>query len=165
MLQWHCQRNQGEFGYRQSIFCLCLLGAIFLLGGCSGTSPRTENRSQEPVPCPSSPNCASTQDVGRQPLPVSGGIELALNQLATAIALQPRCEVVERQAEYLRGECKSPLFRFVDDVEAWVVNDHIQVRSAARLGYSDFGVNARRLDAIIGDYVRLHSTGQGERHQ
>lgn len=37
---------------------------------------------------------------------------------------------------------------YIDDVEFAFVNDALQVRSSSRLGYLDFGVNAKRLNYI-----------------
>ena len=37
------------------------------------------------------------------------------------------------------------------DVEFAVAGDEVQVRSSSRLGYLDFGVNAKRLNWIAGD--------------
>ena len=37
---------------------------------------------------------------------------------------------------------------FVDDVEFYCDGTAIQVRSASRLGYSDLGVNRKRVEAI-----------------
>jgi len=44
----------------------------------------------------------------------------------------------------------SSIFRFVDDVEFYFDNAKklIQVRSASRTGYSDLGVNRRRIEEI-----------------
>ena len=51
---------------------------------------------------------------------------------------------------YLHAEFKSAVFRFVDDVEFFADEGAgvIQVRSAARVGNSDLGVNRKRLETI-----------------
>ena len=52
--------------------------------------------------------------------------------------------------DYLHAECTSLLFRFVDDVEFLVAGDEklIHIRSAARVGRSDLGVNRDRVEKI-----------------
>jgi len=45
-------------------------------------------------------------------------------------------------------EFSTPLMGFVDDVEFYCDGKAIQVRSASRLGYSDLGVNRKRIEAI-----------------
>lgn len=62
----------------------------------------------------------------------------------------PRTEIKEITENYLHAECRSMVFRFVDDLELELrPNDGIiAVRSASRKGYSDFGVNRRRVESL-----------------
>ncbi len=104
--------------------------------------------------CPASPNCvSSTADNDRQriaPLSFEGTAADAIAQLAEVMASFPRARVVEQTETYLRAEFTSAVFRFVDDVEflAHETDGRIDVRSASRVGYSDFGVNRRRVESI-----------------
>lgn len=105
-------------------------------------------------PCPSSPNCVSTEaadpDKRMAPLPYRGERAAAMAILLTVIDGMPRTTVVTRQEHYLRVEFRSRLFGFVDDV-AFVFDDEtgeIHFRSAARSGYWDMGVNRRRMHSI-----------------
>ena len=62
----------------------------------------------------------------------------------------PRAKLVEEDEDYLHYEFTSLLLRFVDDVE-FVFDDAtrtIHFRSASRTGYSDLGVNRRRMEEI-----------------
>ena len=74
----------------------------------------------------------------------------ALDTLTPALAGMPRVEVVSREPTYLHATAASALFGFVDDVELFadVPHGELQARSVSRLGDSDLGVNARRLDAL-----------------
>jgi uncharacterized protein (DUF1499 family) len=58
--------------------------------------------------------------------------------------------IVELRADYLHATFTSRLFRFVDDLELRRDRAEIHVRSASRVGYSDFGVNAKRVEALRG---------------
>lgn len=51
---------------------------------------------------------------------------------------------------YLHAECRSTLIGFVDDLELHLrpAARVIAVRSAARIGRSDFGVNRRRVETL-----------------
>ena len=62
----------------------------------------------------------------------------------------PRTTVVTATGTYLHAEFRSAVFRFVDDVEfhADEAAGVIQVRSGSRIGFSDLGVNRRRIEAI-----------------
>jgi uncharacterized protein (DUF1499 family) len=61
-----------------------------------------------------------------------------------------RAHVVKETPEYLHVECRSLLLGFVDDLEFHLrpAENIIAIRSASRLGYSDFGVNRRRVEAL-----------------
>jgi uncharacterized protein (DUF1499 family) len=62
----------------------------------------------------------------------------------------PRSKIVEATNRYIHVECKSRLFRFIDDLELLLnpVTRVIAIRSAARVGKSDFGVNRRRVETL-----------------
>ena len=105
-------------------------------------------------PCPSSPNCVSTQasDQGHGIVPYRYQKTLAgaKETLKTIVANLPRAKLVEEDEAYLHYEFTSLLLRFVDDVE-FVFDDEtktIHFRSASRTGYSDLGVNRRRMEEI-----------------
>ena len=70
----------------------------------------------------------------------------------------PRTEVIESGRNYWRGVCRSLIFRFPDDLEILKLDVRsyvdrskgiIQIRSAARLGQSDLGVNLRRVEYLF----------------
>ena len=49
----------------------------------------------------------------------------------------------------------SGLFRFIDDIELRFddATQRIEVRSGSRVGYSDMGVNRKRIDALRSAYL------------
>lgn len=105
-------------------------------------------------PCPASPNCVCSQDADEghkiEPLRFEGTPEEAMARLKSVINQMPRTNIVTSGDNYLHAEFTSAVFRFVDDVE-FAVEPHsklIQFRSASRVGYSDFGVNRRRMESI-----------------
>lgn len=61
-----------------------------------------------------------------------------------------RTNIVTETDNYFHAEFKSALMGFVDDSEFYhdEREDVIHVRSASRVGYSDFGVNRRRVESI-----------------
>lgn len=67
-----------------------------------------------------------------------------------ALLTLPRTQIVTDTGQTLHAECKSAIFGFVDDIDFELRADQgiIAVRSASRLGYSDFGVNRRRIEAV-----------------
>lgn len=69
--------------------------------------------------------------------------------IRAVVESMPRTTVVEQRGAYLHAEARSLVFRFVDDLEVLLTDDHeLVVRSASRLGRSDLGVNARRVQAL-----------------
>jgi uncharacterized protein (DUF1499 family) len=57
--------------------------------------------------------------------------------------------IVQSGDAYIHAEFRSAAFGFVDDVEfQFGPPGVIQVRSASRTGYYDFGVNRERVEAI-----------------
>jgi uncharacterized protein (DUF1499 family) len=79
--------------------------------------------------------------------------------IAIRVAIQalPRTRIVKRTSDYLHAECRSKWFGFVDDLELHLRNAHgpvLAVRSASRIGYSDFGVNRARVEQLRRDLVQ-----------
>ena len=111
-------------------------------------------------PCPSSPNCVSTQaqDAGHAIAPIRyrKSRAEAREALKEVIRSLPRTKLVEEDESYLHYEFTSLLLRFVDDVE-FVFDDEaktIHFRSASRTGYGDLGVNRTRMEqvrALVGE--------------
>ena len=101
--------------------------------------------------CPSSPNCVSSQASDNHaiaPLRFSGDAQAALRKLKAVVEAMPRTRIIDSKPDYLYAEFSTALMGFVDDVEFYCDGKAIQVRSASRLGYSDLGVNRKRVEAI-----------------
>jgi uncharacterized protein (DUF1499 family) len=105
-------------------------------------------------PCPDSPNCVVSQGVDLDhriaPLTYQNDRATARAALLKVLSVVPGTQVVEQSEEYIRTESTSKLMGFVDDTEFYFPADAsvIEVRSAARIGASDLGVNRRRLEQI-----------------
>lgn len=108
-------------------------------------------------PCPETPNCVSSQAQGRAhiaPLAFDDAPDAAISRLKSILGALPRVRIVQESAGYVRAEAGSRVFGFVDDLEFQLdaAAGVLHVRSAARLGRSDFGVNRRRIEAIRGRF-------------
>jgi uncharacterized protein (DUF1499 family) len=112
------------------------------------------------APCPASPNCISTQSVEPKkhmpPLPYSGSREESRQVILSIVKSMPRVKVVAETDNYIHAEFRSRIFRFVDDVEFLFDEGEkvILFRSASRTGYSDLGVNRRRMQKISERYLK-----------
>ena len=108
------------------------------------------------APVVQKPNNVSSQaDVNDRahyvaPLKFNGEAQVAFQKLLKLVQSRPRAIVVTQDGQYLHAEFSSPLMGFVDDVEFVLAPEQrlIHVRSAARLGYSDFGVNRKRAESL-----------------
>ena len=94
-------------------------------------------------PCPSPAHCARVDWAVADP-------QAALQTLVPALAATPRTEVLEQGDRYLHATATSAFFGFVDDLELYADSKAgvLQARSVSRLGDSDLGVNARRLQDL-----------------
>ncbi len=135
----------------KNLAALCL---ALMVTGCSGTRPELGLVEGKLLPCPPSPNCISStaqDDVHATPAFYFAGPSTAAWQALTAIIkAMERAEIVSQTGTYLHVEFTSALFHFVDDAE-FLLNHQaskIEVRSASRLGRSDFGVNRKRIEKI-----------------
>lgn len=102
------------------------------------------------APCPASPNCVCSDDREIEPLRIVAQPQEAWAALRQAVLTLPRTRIVTERSDYLHAECTSAFFGFVDDLELHLRGQEgiIAVRSASRVGYSDFGVNTRRVEKI-----------------
>jgi uncharacterized protein (DUF1499 family) len=104
--------------------------------------------------CPNAPNCVCSQAGDAlhaiEPVRFEGSPEEAWRRLRDVLARWPRTHIVGESDGYLRAECASFLFRFIDDVEFLLDRDArvIHFRSASRAGRSDLGVNRKRMEGI-----------------
>ena len=105
-------------------------------------------------PCPKSPNCVSTQVIDEkqkmEPINYSGSQKDAKAKIISIINSLKRSKIITNEENYIHIEFRTAIFRFVDDVE-FLFDDKeklIHFRSRARMGYSDMGVNRKRMKEI-----------------
>jgi len=104
--------------------------------------------------CPDSPNCVSSDatDLSHHvpPFAIIVPAKEAWLLVREAVNDISRTTITEITENYLHAECRSMVFRFVDDLELELRPGEgiIAVRSASRTGYSDFGVNRSRVERL-----------------
>ena len=138
-----------------------LMACAASLFHCSGSRPAHLGvKGDRLVPCPDSPNCVSSQSGNPEhfidPIACRGSVEDCRRTLLDVLESMPRAKVVQSKDRYLHVEFTSAVLRFVDDVEFFFDDAAalIQVRSASRLGYSDLGVNRKRVEKIRSELLR-----------
>ena len=134
---------------------LVLLLLMVLMFGCSVGRPVNLGITDgKLLPCPDSPNCVSSQSKDKrhfiEPVRYEGDQQWARDRLIAVIKGMRRSKIETVRVDYIHAELTSAIFRFVDDVEFYFDDNTktMHIRSAARIGYSDFGVNRRRLEEI-----------------
>lgn len=132
-----------------------LLIASMSLLSCSGKQPSNLGISDSRLaPCPTSPNCLSSDDEDSahkvSPFQLNGSPIERWELVRKIVSELPRTRIVNETPGYLHAECRSGFFGFVDDLELHLRPSEgiIAVRSASRLGHSDFGVNQRRIETL-----------------
>ena len=102
-------------------------------------------------PCSARPNCVCSEYKDLQsyvkPLAFSGPADSSWDR-AKRITREMGGKIVREDDCYLWATFSTRLFRFVDDLELRMdeANEVIHVRSGSRVGYSDMGVNRRRIE-------------------
>ena len=126
--------------------------ALLIALGCASqrsAGPKTVRLG----PCPDKPNCVSSlapdEDHRVAPFLLTGS-NPSWSAVRDAVAAMPRTKIVEEGQGYLHAECTSRIFRFVDDLELLrsEAGDRVDVRSASRVGYGDWGVNRDRVESL-----------------
>lgn len=128
----------------------CTLAAMLLLAGCTSSPSKPQNQQLLPE-CGWLPNCVNSQSGrGAQASePISANAQ-QWQQLKAWIAQQQDWEVIVNDSNFIKAVVKTPTLRFRDDVQLLFLPDEqiIQVRSSSRLGLSDLGTNARRVETL-----------------
>ncbi|ARI78175.1 DUF1499 domain-containing protein [Halobacillus mangrovi] len=110
--------------------------------------------------CPNSPNCVSTQteksDKQMQPLPFTGDLAETRRRLKQILNDMDRTSIEMETDTYIHAIVTTKLLRFKDDIEFYLDEQEglVHFRSASRVGYSDLGVNRKRMENISELYQR-----------
>lgn len=143
------------------------LSMVFVLASFSSSCQRegqkkvgglTKQMLQE---CPSSPNCVVSQypkdeDHYLKPWTYNAPPSVFREKLDELLAETKNAEVLKSTPNYLHVAFTVPVVGFVDDVEFYLPENEkvVHYRSASRVGYSDLGVNKRRMESIRKALIR-----------
>lgn len=164
----------------KTLILIVILLHLLTLSGCSIAEPSSKqavegnsllsNSSQieqnKLAPCPDTPNCINTEypdKVNQYQSPLSFPEQKSeqIIALVKKIIINMGGEIIEQQhtinnSYYLHALFTSTIFRFVDDFEIRIdnINHIVHIRSASRTGYSDFGVNKRRVKTFSTQFTQ-----------
>jgi len=128
-----------------------LFGAGMSIVSHNGNAAGIENGRL--TPCPVSTNCVCSEYPDKpyyvNALVIQGRADEAWSKAVLAVK-QSGGEIVRQSDDYLAARYTSRFFRFIDDLELRLdpVAGMIHVRSSSRVGRSDFGANARRIENL-----------------
>lgn len=147
--------SEGPYMPTQKILFLGASVVCLALIACSGSRPSDLGVTRSRLaPCPDTPNCVSSDSLESEhqikPLLLNMPANKVWEAAAQAVSSLPRTNIVTRTESYLHAECRSRLLGFVDDLELHLRPSEgiLAVRSASRLGYSDFQVNRMRVEEL-----------------
>lgn len=147
-------KNTGPMGKR-ALRCLLVMLLGWGLVGCSNSSPPPLGLVAGQLrPCPDSPNCVFSEATDADQRVPSFQLQTTSTPawigLQEVVAALPGTQIVKVTDDYLHAECRSAVFGFIDDLELQLQpqQQQIEIRSAARLGYYDFGVNRKRVEEL-----------------
>ena len=136
------------------IFFVMLVG-VYMLGTMSKTGKPTGLLSGQLSPCPDTPNCVVSEiaeDDSHYISPIHYPASMAKDSMdiIKQIIQEVGGELTIERETYFAAAFTSTLFGFVDDLECR--NDKgqhtLHLRSASRVGHSDFGANRKRVELI-----------------
>jgi uncharacterized protein (DUF1499 family) len=140
------------------LFVIFIIGCMMFFS-CAGQPPVNLGiHNNQLTDCPAKPNCINSQAIDENhttiPFMYQGKKETAFKHLKKAIESFKRITIIVEKDNYLHIEFKSAIMGFIDDVEFYFPEEKvIHVRSASRLGYSDFGVNQKRVEQLRERFV------------
>lgn len=130
---------------------LIVISIFFFMAWLSSSGHASGLTANSLAPCPDKPNCVCSENANDTqhfiaPLPItSEQIPIAMHAIETSIKSLGG-KIQTQDIHYLAATFSSSFFGFIDDVEFRIDTEqqHIHIRSAARTGHSDFGVNKKR---------------------
>ena len=130
------------------------VAAVVFLAACASSRVTTGFVNNQFAPCPGKPNCVSSDATDEkhrvEPYRLKATAGDAWNGLQNVLAAEERITLIKVSDNYMHVEVRSAVMRFVDDTEFELRPGEgiIAVRSAARTGISDGGVNRKRVERI-----------------
>jgi len=134
-----------------------LMLSMLLLVGCASVEKKEIGIVEGKFyPCPTSPNCVSSMAPKENSSYIKPILykeitkDLANKKIIEILEKLKNTKIIESNDEYIHAEVRSSFFKFIDDIEFYFPKNKniIQIRSLARTGYSDFGVNRKRMEKI-----------------
>lgn len=136
---------------------LLIIIGLAVLSFTTRHSPIKSGANRALADCPDKKNCVSSlaTDSDKRVAAFDITAESAEQswQRLIKIVQQQGGEILFNDGKYCHAVFTSMIFRFKDDLELLMDQSQIQIRSASRAGYSDLGVNRKRIESIRSLFV------------
>lgn len=109
---------------------------------------------RELADCGTSPNCQGSFSTRTEqtvaPFPMQGSVSETMAALTTLLESQAGARIVSTTGGYVHATFTTATMGYVDDIEFLIdeSRNEVGVRSASRLGKSDLGANAKRIERL-----------------
>ncbi len=140
------------------VLAIAVLVAMFAMGWWSHKGIPAGLKNGQLMECPDTPNCVNSEDyipatrsdAKIDPIPLPDKPLAELQDDLIKILDHMGADSPGWQGDYLATRFTSRVFRFVDDFELRLdqTNGMLHVRSASRVGKSDFSANRKRYEAF-----------------
>ena len=129
---------------------IILAATILFFSGCSKPPMGPEN-SRSQSPCGNLPNCVNSES-GRglqSSKPVKANAE-QWAMLKAWIRQQKDWQIIVEDESFIQAVVSTPVLKFKDDIQLLYLAESnlIHLRSSSRLGLSDLGTNANRVEKL-----------------
>jgi len=142
-----------EESMKTELISLVSITAVFTCW-CAKVPESTGFKHGKLAECPGKPNCVSSMAKDEtqyiKPFLYSTDFNKAKDALLESVRKMKRSKIISDSGNYIHAEFRSKIFGFTDDVE-FLIDEKaktIHVRSASRVGYSDMGVNRKRVEIL-----------------
>ena len=139
-----------------------IIATLFVLGFVSKSGEANGLVQGRLSKCPDKPNCACSEfrvDTEHfiEPLAVSSADAADAMTRLISVIREMGGSIQQEKDDYLAATFTSVIFRFVDDLEIRIDREAslIHLRSAARVGRSDGGVNRQRIEQIKTNFGQI----------
>lgn len=143
-----------------ALLLLLLLVVFFFRGFMSRSGEALGLANGQLTQCPDKPNCVCSESAPANtafvsPILLQAGDATDAWMLLKSTIIEQGGQVQVETDNYLAATFTSTVFGFADDVEARldVAQGVIHLRSASRVGHSDFGVNRKRVELLKKRYA------------
>ena len=139
-----------------ALFLMAILAYVGMINVIYFLAP-TKKWTEFPKKCNIKTKCtrvaeSNTRGYGLKPIELEYEIDYIQKEIIKIIETKPRMKIINERLGFIHATDVTPFFRFYDDIAIKIFEDNgkaiIWLQSQSRLGYYDFQVNEKRIQAL-----------------